>query len=254
MKKKTSFQKSQKWYDKIVGEKGHYYHQSVIIPSMLQEGDFHENARVLDLGCGQGVFSRHLKKGVEYTGVDLSSSLIDKAKKYRVEKNHRFVLANACEKLPIKERDFTHGTMILSLQNMEEPKGAIHNLSHHLVSGAKVLIVLNHPCFRIPRQSDWDVDEGAKVQYRKMNLYMSDQKIPIKTHPGQKDSPITYSFHHPISFYTDVLHKEGFVVEKILELCSDKKSEGGRAKMENRARLEFPLFLTFIARLEKRGE
>jgi hypothetical protein len=31
------------------------------------------------------------------------------------------------------------------------------------------------------------------------------------------------------------------------EWCSDKKSEGAAARMEDRARKEFPLFLTILA-------
>ena len=33
---KTSFEKSNSWYNKLVGEKGHYYHQKVIIPKILE--------------------------------------------------------------------------------------------------------------------------------------------------------------------------------------------------------------------------
>lgn len=248
MKKKTSWQNSEKWYDKIVGEKGHYYHQNVIIPALLKEAHFTKSSKILDLGCGQGVLSRHLPEKSRYTGVDLSKSLLQKAKEYAKDKDHSFIQADICKDLPIKEKDFTHGVMILSLQNIEKVDVAIANLSKHLKKDAKLIIVINHPCFRIPRQSDWQIDEDKKIQSRRMNLYMSDQKIPIKTHPGKKDSQVTYSFHHPLCFYFDILFNQGFVVENILELCSDKNSTGTKAKMENRARKEFPLFLTFIAK------
>jgi hypothetical protein len=31
----TSWENSHSWYDKTVGERGHYYHQSVIFPKTL---------------------------------------------------------------------------------------------------------------------------------------------------------------------------------------------------------------------------
>jgi hypothetical protein len=107
---------------------------------------------------------------------------------------------------------------------------------------------MNHPCFRVPRQSSWGVDEQKKLQYRRIDRYMEPLKIPIQTHPGQGDkSPQTWSFHHPLSTYVEGLSKSGFVIEKIEEWLSDKLSTGGKAKMENRSRLEFPLFLTIYA-------
>ena len=33
MKSKTSWEGSHEWYDKIVGEKGHYFHEHVIFPN-----------------------------------------------------------------------------------------------------------------------------------------------------------------------------------------------------------------------------
>ncbi|MFS8563077.1 MAG: hypothetical protein LVR00_01585 [Rhabdochlamydiaceae bacterium] len=112
----------------------------------------------------------------------------------------------------------------------------------------KLLIVLNHPCFRIPRQSSWGVDEPKKLQYRRIDRYLSPLKIPIQTHPGkQHDSQETWSFHHPLSDYTRWLQEAGFTIEIIEEWISDKTSTGGHAKMENRSRAEFPLFLAILA-------
>ncbi|HSX26677.1 MAG TPA: class I SAM-dependent methyltransferase [Chlamydiales bacterium] len=203
------------------------------------------NGSLLDLGCGQGVLARHLPKGVEYWGVDSSPSLIETAK--RLTKGGHFVVGDASREIEVK-KDFDWACLILSLQNMEHPQGAISAAGRHLKKGGKLLIVLNHPCFRIPRQSHWGVDEEMKLQYRRLNSYMSAQKIPIQTNPGKGEkSAATYSYHYPISSYSEWLHKEGFQIALMQEWCSDKKSEGGKAKMEDRARREFPLFLAILA-------
>jgi hypothetical protein len=44
-----------------------------------------------------------------------------------------------------------------------------------------------------------------------------------------------------------MLFNNGFLIEKMEEWISDKKSEGGRAKIEDKARAEFPLFLAIKA-------
>jgi hypothetical protein len=142
---------------------------------------------------------------------------------------------------------FTHAAIILALQNIKEPQKAIANAAKHLTANGSLVIVLNHPAFRIPRQSSWGIDEQNKLQYRRINRYMSPLEIPITMHPGDTDSGVTWSYHLPISAYTEMLSREGFFIQRLEEWMSDKKSVGSAGKMENRARDEFPLFLAIKA-------
>lgn len=248
--KNPNWDSSEKWYSGCVGEKGHYYHQSVVLPGAIRLLKLVEGDSILDLGCGQGVLARHLKEGIDYAGVDQSKELIASARKLTSRKNGQFAVGDTAKPLPIEKRDFDAACFILSLQNMEKPWAAIANAKNHLRKGGKLLIVLNHPSFRIPRQSSWGIDEAAKLQYRRVNVYMSAQKIPIQTSPGKGDhSAVTYSYHHPLSDYSKWLAKEGFAISAIEEWVSDKKSEGAKAKMEDRARREIPLFMALLATL-----
>ncbi len=235
---------SEQWYTSCVGEKGHYYHQAVVLPNALRLlGKF---TSILDLGCGQGVLARHLAETIEYVGIDASKELINAAK--RMTKHAKFLVADATQTLPIEKTDFERASLILSLQNMERGQGAIQTAARHLKKGGKALIVMNHPCFRIPRQSSWGIDEQMKLQYRRINSYMSPQEIPIQTNPGKgRSSETTFSYHHPLSEICSWLQAEKFVIASIEEWCSDKKSEGAKAKMEDRARREIPLFLSLLA-------
>jgi SAM-dependent methyltransferase len=253
-KSSTSWEGVERWYSSCVGEKGHYYHQSVILPGALRllKASEKPSASLLDLGCGQGVLARALPKGMLYFGVDSSPSLIAAAKKLSPASNLHFLAADATEPLPIEKKDFDSAAFILSLQNIEHPERAIANARRHLRKGAHLLIIINHPCFRIPRQSSWGIDEKNQMQYRKINRYLSPMKIPIQTHPGEdRASTVTFSFHHPLSDYARMLSENGFVIEIIEEWCSDKKSDGRMAKMEDRARREIPLFLALLARSER---
>lgn len=247
---RSSWQPVEKWYNDIVGKEGHHYHQQIIMPGVLKLLDFEKNSKnsLLDFACGQGVLSRHLPKGVEYLGVDASSSLIQHAREYDQKGLYEFLTADITKNLALKKSDFTHASIILALQNIEHPQLVFRNASRHLIQGGKFAIVLNHPCFRIPRQSSWKVDQDNKIQYRRIDRYMSPLKIPLQTHPskGEKSST-TLCFHHPISSYSQWLQEEGFAIMRIEEWCSDKVSVGGAAKMENRAREEIPLFLTILA-------
>jgi SAM-dependent methyltransferase len=239
----TSWESSHRWYDAIVGEKGHYYHEHLILPNALRLLDLKPHDSLLDLGCGQGVLSRQIPSDVAYTGIDASPSLIQKAKS---RSKHKFLVGDLTK--PLNVSPFSHAAMILVLQNIEAYDVAIHNGASALKPGGKFLIVLNHPCFRIPRQSSWGIDSAKQMQYRRIDLYMSPLKIPIQTHPGSTDSSQTFSFHQPLSSYVAALAKAGIVIEKLEEWTSDKQSVGAKARMENRSRKEFPLFLALLGK------
>jgi len=244
----TSWEKSSSWYKKIVGDEGHYFHQSIIFPKIKELINFDEVRSVLDFACGNGVFERQIDGKKIYLGVDISKSFIEEAKAKRKSLNHEFLLADASNNLPIKKTDFDLATIILALQNIKEIDRVIKNANKFLKVGGRFLIVLNHPTFRIPRQSSWGVDERSKTQYRRIDRYMSELEIPISTHPGKMEkSEMTWSFHRPLSRYSQNLFENGFLIERVEEWTSDKKSTGIKAKMENRSREEIPMFMAILA-------
>ena len=103
---------------------------------------------------------------------------------------------------------------------------------------------MNHPAFRIPKQSSWEYDDKKKVQFRRVDQYIADSRTAIDMHPGMKNSPQTLTFHRPLQYYFKLLSKAGFAVDKLEEWISHKESDSGpRALAENRARKEIPLFL-----------
>jgi len=236
----TSWEHVHDWYDKEVGVKGHYFHEHLILPSLLKHLNKAES--ILDLACGQGVLSRHLPKKTTYVGIDLSKSLINAAKKYRPPSSHQFFVGDVTSSLPIEKKDFSHCVIQLAFQNIENGQEVLRNAHSHLQLGGKLFLILNHPCFRIPRQTSWGIDTQKKLQFRRIDRYLSFLKIPITL--GKQ---MTYSFHHPLSTYTQWLHEAGFGIEWMEELTSNKKSSGKFSVMENRARSEFPLFLQIIS-------
>lgn len=243
----TSWQKVSGWYKNLVKEKGHYFHEHLVIPKSLSLLSLDSASSILDLGCGEGVLARNIPKNIYYQGVDIAASLIAYAKKNDHNPLHKYAVGNVTRPLPIAKKDFTHAVFILALQNISEPFLALKNAASYLKKGGKLLIVLNHPYFRIPRQTSWGIDEKNKTQYRRIDRYLTPLKIPINMHPGEKESPVTWSFHFPLSDYSKFLYDSGLVIEKIEEWTSDKISVGKAAKMENRSREEFPLFLAILA-------
>lgn len=244
---KTSWSPVAKWYTGIVGDAGHFFHQNVILPGIKKLLDPQPGESVLDVGCGQGVYARTLHFKVNYTGIDLSKELIAEAKKLDNNRAHAYFVADATRAIPVPEASFDHAVCILALQNMKDGAAALAAIGTSLKPGGDFVFVLNHPAFRIPRQSSWGIDEANKLEYRRVNRYLSPLEIPINAHPGLKNSPLTWSYHAPIEYYVKALKAAGLAVTDLGEWASTKESVGKAAKAENRARREFPLFLAIRA-------
>ena len=242
-----SWDKSADWYDRLVGSEGHYYHEKVVIPKALSLLNLGSEGKFLDLGCGQGVLAQKIPRDMHYVGLDASKTLIDHALSRR-GKNAKFLVHDLCAKpFPEEAKGGTHAAFILSLQNMSDGEKAIKHSALSLTKGGKLLIVMNHPCFRIPRQSGWEIDNGKKLKFRRIDRYMTPLDIPITTNPGKTSSHETISYHNPLSTYFQWLQKANYKVLAVEEWCSDKVSEGPKKPMEDRARKEFPLFLAILA-------
>lgn len=247
----TSWEPVEKWYKESVGDEGHYYHQHVVIPGVLRLLALEQETApsLLDIACGQGILGRQIPKNVIYKGIDISPSLISAAKKADRNPSHEYLVGDALKPFSIKKTDFTHAAIVLAIQNFEHPSLAMLNAAKHLASQGRLVIAMNHPCYRILRQSSWKVDEVQKIQYRRIDRYSSPMKFPIQMHPSKgKESATTWSFHYPLAAYSKWLQEAGFVIELIEEWHSNKTSTGKAAKMENRSREEFPLFLAIKAR------
>jgi SAM-dependent methyltransferase len=245
-KTKTSWEGDSKWYKESTTGAGNYFHEHVVIPGARKLLGLTEGSKLLDLGCGTGVLGRAIQKGVSYVGIDAAPSLIEQAEREDKSPLHTYLTADVTRPLGI-DSDFTHAAIILALQNMKDPFLVLQNVATHIADNGVLVIILNHPCFRIPRQSSWGIDETNKLQYRRINRYLSTLEIPITMHPGKQNSTVTWSYHHPLGDYTAMLKTNGFVIDTLEEWASDKHSTGSQAKMENRTRKEIPLFMAIRA-------
>lgn len=248
--KKTSWGEVADWYRGHLSDKN-TYHEKVISPNMLRLLALKSGEKVLDVACGEGYFSRLLlKNGAKVVGADIAQELIEKAKQQSPEIS--FFTAPA-EKMEFAGAlSFDKAVCVLALQNIEHLDEALKEVSRVLKTGGKFVFVLNHPCFRIPRRSEWGYDEKKKIQFRRLDGYLREERIKIDMHPGEtatgKKSVATYSFHRPLQVYVKALSKNGFVVTQMEEWVSHRKSEKGpKSEAEDGARKEFPLFLAVSA-------
>lgn len=247
---KTSWGGVAGWYDDLL-KKEHTYQSEVILPNLLKLMDIKKSDNILDLACGQGYFTREFAKlGLKITGVDVSKELIKIALDQNVQ-NIDYKVSSADNLSFLKDKSLDKISIILALQNINNLAGVIKECSRVLKSKGKLYIVLNHVAFRVPQKSDWGYDEKKKVQYRRVEKYLSEFMINIDMNPGekiQKNKAYTVSFHRPLQTYFKTLNFSGLSVSGFEEWVSNKKSqEGPRQKAEDIARREIPMFMCIEA-------
>lgn len=243
----TSWGEVADWYQKLLSGEG-TYQKDLILPNLLRLLEIQKGETILDLACGPGFFSKELaRKGAKVIGVDVAKELTVIAKGQMMPEDRGQILyftAPAHELKFLKPATIDKIVMVLAIQNLENPQAVFEECARVLKPEGKLFLVINHPVFRIPKVSSWEWDSKNKMQYRRIDEYLSESKTKIQMHPGDRPKEYTFSFHRPLQFYFKALQKSGFCVSRLEEWNSNKKSEPGpRAAAENRARKEIPLFL-----------
>jgi SAM-dependent methyltransferase len=240
------------WYDKLVGEAGSDYHRQVILPATLRLLAPRPGESIIDVCCGQGVLFKHLldSKVGRVTGIDASPRLIAAAKtRHGGEPRVALITADACAPGAWADGSHDAATCLMAVHDVADPVALFSNIANALKPGGRAIVVLMHPCFRIPRQSHWGWDVDQKIQYRRLDAYASPLDIPITTHPGKQAGGHTIFHHRPLAALLTAIGAGGLAVTACEELYSHRRSQTGPfSKAEHRAAQEFPLFLALTAR------
>ena len=249
-KELTLWDQASRWYDSLVGSQGTDFQKDIIMPGVLRLLDVAKKDHVLDLACGQGVFSRYLsQKGINVEGLDSSAELLKYART-RSGSAVRYHVGDAADAKNFEENTFDGIACLMAIQNIEKMDLLFKSACRWLKPGKCFVVVMTHPCFRIPRQSHWGWDEEKKLEYRRVDHYMTTTNVPILTPPFADSKSFTLTYHRPMHSYVSALVKAGLCVDAMEEWISNKNSlPGKRSKAENRARKEIPLFLALRARL-----
>lgn len=241
----TSWDGVAAWYDGWMGQDGGAYHRQVAIPELLDLLEPMAGETVLDIGAGQGVLAPHLQKaGMVYTGLELSGKLVQRARKRHP--NGRFLQGDAralTQVQGIEAAGFDTAVFLLSIQDMDPLDAVLASAAWALKSGGRLVILMTHPCFRIPRQSGWGWDAKRKLRYRRIDRYLTALGVPMKC--AKQNGRSTKSFHRPLQAYVNGLAACGLLIDQVKEipLPDVDRLANGRLKANKRASAEIPLFL-----------
>lgn len=203
-----------------------YYSEYLNGPALKRMIRDVEGKKVLDMGCGEGHFSRFFAKaGAEVTGVDLSDALI-KAAVEEEEKNPlgvKYIVADAADLNMLESESFDLSFCYMALMDIRDYQGAISEASRVLKTAGRFIVLMEHPCFTFVRVldgkvvSDWETrirEDGSKeyLYYWIADYLRSHSYIVEWKHDRLPSSFMTIGFHRPLSDYVNALAKHGLVV------------------------------------------
>jgi ubiquinone/menaquinone biosynthesis C-methylase UbiE len=249
--RETSWERVATWYDGWVGDRGSTYHQQLAIPATLELLAPQPGESILDVGGGQGVLAPFLAEaGASVTVVDASPKLVAAAKRRHGRlRSARFLVGDARRLQAVAGLDAAShdaATFLLSIQDMDPLEDVVRGIDWALKPVSRVVLLMTHPAFRQARHSGWGFDEGRKLTYRRVDAYLGEMAVPMKSLGG---GPPTRSFHRPISTYVNALAHAGFLTDAMLELpdLPPDRRPGRAARGDARANAEIPIFLALRA-------
>lgn len=231
------------WYGQYLEDEDSYQSQ-VILPQLLRILEIKAGETILDLACGTGFFSEVFHaEGARVIGIDIAPELIALAQQH-ASKDISFSIAPAHKLGVVKDGIVDKTVIVLAIQNIKEIKEMLDECKRVLKPGGSIVIVMNHPAYRVPGGSSWGWDEKTDQQYRRVDQYLSEKTVEIAMHPGKDPHQKTVSFHRSLQYYTKLARNAGFAMTRLEEWISHKTSETGpRQKAEDRVRKEISLFL-----------
>jgi SAM-dependent methyltransferase len=189
--------------------------------------------RTLDLGCGEGRLSRDLKAlGHDVVGVDRSQTMVAAAR--AADPDIELHLADAAQ-LPFEDAAFDCVLAFMSLQDVEDLRGAIRESARVLEPGGRLCLAVVHP---LNSAGQFD-GETAGSPFIIDGSYLDESYFQDEIERDGLALTLV-SAHRPLQTYTEALADAGFAIERLREPAIPPD-----AYVEDRSRrwLRIPLFL-----------
>lgn len=234
------------FWDDYMGEHSNTFHNLLVRPAMerllaVQSGD-----RMLDIGCGNGNFSRHLAgMGARVTAIDGSAKMIERARKRtegRAEGcpesgnaariDYRVIDVTDSERLEALGRDtFDAAVSNMAVMDVAVVGPMFEAVRGLLKPGGAFVCSLTHPCFQAPyavRYAEQEDRDGEMIKRFgiKIECYLTPQPFKGLGIVGQ---PVPqYYFHRPLSVLLSASFEAGFVLDGFEERAFDESVEADR--------------------------
>jgi len=198
------------------------------------------NKKILDLGCGEGEYSRKLaRKGADVTGIDCSYKLIEIAKTKSKEENLNinYLVRNSCNLENIKDNAYDIVLSSMMLMDCEDLKGTVSEIYRILKPKGRLFASILHPCFS-GQAAGWNKDDCGN-QFFKITDYFNPKIYKAKINNEFSSSAVFR--HRTLEDYFKIFLKHKFILVDYNEPVPDKKQTEISYRIARLAQI--PLFL-----------
>ena len=219
------------------------YQNLFLQPRMLALAGDVAGRRVLDLGCGEGAYSRELaRRGARVTGVDGSGRLIEIARQRAgaasLDIEYQCLNASALDGIAPGAFDLIVASMIF--MNVEDYAGAIREAHRVLSPGGGLCMSITHPCFSAP-VSDWVGGKGRVPRHFAVDRYF--ERIAWEDRITTAFKTPTLRRHRPLEDYIGGALQAGFVLRNFQEPMTTDEELKASARFEHMKRIPYFVFM-----------
>ena len=167
--------------------------------------------RVIDLGCGEGRFSRMLaRRGARVTGVDLCPPLIEHADTHRFG-DEEYLLGDMADLDGVPDAAFDIAISYVTLVDVWHLDRAIDEAFRVLAPGGGFIVCNLHPMVTAT-MAPWVKDADGRRLYKKLDNYFDEGPRPIELWAHELTN-----FHRTISTHVNAFLRAGFTLQSIEE-------------------------------------
>jgi len=242
-------QAAEAWEDFVESGKD-YYRDEIHGPALLAVCEPLSGLRVLDLGCGQGYFTRQLaKRGAHVVGVDIADEMLALARQHEKEdplgiEYRQMSAAEVHRRWPTGSFDLVAGLM--SLHDMAEPETVLRSAYAALKPAGRMAFVIPHPATDTPYR-EWEVDKNGTRGALKINHYF--ESGPTVLHWTMKrliyhwDTPY---WRHTLTEWSEMIAASGFLIRRIYEPRPTPEQVRHNPHVEDAFRLPYALLFELV--------
>jgi SAM-dependent methyltransferase len=192
---------AQAWIDSM-GERGDWAREHVLDPVMLGRVIAGRYGRALDVGCGEGRFSRMLKAaGVVAIGIDPTHQLLEVARQRDPAGDYRIGRA---EQLQFEAADFDLVVSYLTLVDIPDFRTAIREMTRVLKPGGSLLIANLTGFTSACAAQGWIRDEAGRRLHFPVDRYLDEFAFWLEWEGIRIEN-----WHRPLEAYMAALLESG---------------------------------------------
>lgn len=212
-------------WDDYMGMESNAFHRELIRPSTEQLLNVKRGDRVLEIGCGNGNFSRRLAElGADVVAFDYSAIMIERAQERSIKhpsiSYHVVDATDSAALLSLGEGEFDLAVANMVLMDLSDIQPLAAALMKLLKPGGAVVFSIQHPCFQTPGMrtiQETEEQNGTVVTRYSIQTfdYLTPQHYQAKA--IRRQAVPHYMYHRTLSYYLNTFFAEGFVLNGFVE-------------------------------------